>query len=71
MFSANKLIKQIKETEASINRQKKNVDKGLESPACYAVPLLGFLVGMTCYKYLPEPKRLFALFTTNLFLLHK
>jgi hypothetical protein len=66
MRDSKQLMKEIDKTDAAITRHKKMIGKGLESPACYALPLLGFIVGLTCQRFVPAPKRLLSLFITSL-----
>jgi len=68
MSKASDLIKEINLTKASLKQNHALANQELESPACYALPLAAFILGLTCHKSVPHPsKMLLALVGSPLF----
>jgi hypothetical protein len=58
MSKASELIKEIKITRASLDQSLALANQELESPACYALPLMAFIVGFSLHKSVPNPSKL-------------
>lgn len=63
MTSSSKLIKEINRTDAAIESHLETIDEGLPKPACYALPLAAFVLGLSFHKVVPSPIPLIAWFS--------
>lgn len=62
MTRSSELLKAIKQTEAELEHSLAQTQSDLASPACYALPLAAFCLGLALHKSVPNPsKLLFAL----------
>lgn len=66
MCKTRDLLQEIAYTEASLEQNRALANQELSSPACYALPLLAFVVGVTCHKSLPDPIGLLGIAATHL-----
>jgi hypothetical protein len=68
MSKASDLIQEIQLTRAKFHQDLSLANQELESPACYALPLIAFVLGLSLHKSVPNPSKvLLALATSPLF----
>jgi hypothetical protein len=55
------LQNEIKKTSNDWNKNYRAAHQPLESPDCYALPLIAFVLGLAFHKTLPSPSKILAI----------
>jgi hypothetical protein len=55
------LQNEIRKTAREWNHNYQATQQPLESPDCYALPLIAFVLGMVLHKTLPSPSKILAI----------
>lgn len=61
MCRAKELNEQIKKTANDLKKNHALANQELESPVCYALPVIGFILGLSLHKSLPSPAHIIAM----------
>lgn len=55
------LQKQIRQTAADLDKNYELANQPLESPECYALPAIAFVLGVALHKSLPSPRKILSI----------